>query len=322
MNDGPTYTNVADRCDMRRYRTEIPNVVFELGLKQLDILLYCHLKRIAGDKGACWKSTPELAAETGISSGRISTGKKALAQPRAALGGKALIAVRTQTREDGRPWRDYLTITDIWPENMAHFGEVSPDESMVSPRETMQPGYSANEVSPRERLVSPGESHKKEPNKRIKDGAATGRRRPPASPLGIGAQLYRSITSLTPNAAQREMLEAAFAAHPDRFDVVVRTWAAKGWNRQSVPDMVEVIDRGTWRTGKPVLSRAPAPAAVQVLDPRAIFHGDDGEARLKPAYGVASEYELYDMDPEDQRTWPDWYAAAARAFGVKGLVQA
>lgn len=319
MDSTTAHTHVTDRSDLRRYRTEIPNIVFDLELKQFDILLYCHLKRIAGETGACWKSTLELAAETGISVGRISAGKKVLAEPRERLGGKALITLRTQTRDDGRPWRDYLTITDIWPENMTHFGEGSPHESMGSPGEPMALLTSVNEGSRGEPMVpdkgSPGERHKKEPFKRIKGDAGAMRPRRAASPLGPGAQLYRSITNLTPNAAQREMIEAAYAAHPDRFGVVIRFWTAQGWNPKSIPGMVEVIERGTWRGGKPVIVQAPA--SVATLDPRAVYHGDDGAPRLKPAYGVASEYELYEMDPELPGTWPDWYAIAARAFGVE-----
>jgi hypothetical protein len=44
-----------DAGDLRKYRTEIPNLVLELGLSPYALALYVHLKRTAGQDGACYK---------------------------------------------------------------------------------------------------------------------------------------------------------------------------------------------------------------------------------------------------------------------------
>jgi len=63
-----------DAGDLKKYRTEIPNVVFTLGLDPYALTLYCHLKRTTGaaDGGLCYKSTRTLADETGMSAGKVS----------------------------------------------------------------------------------------------------------------------------------------------------------------------------------------------------------------------------------------------------------
>lgn len=110
---------VRDEGDLHRYRTEVPNIVFRLGLTPFELALYCLLKQTAGDKGVSWKSTATLAKETGMSSGMVSKAKLGLEQTREALGGKSLIAVSEQSNIGGGRPRHYIILTDIWPENMA-----------------------------------------------------------------------------------------------------------------------------------------------------------------------------------------------------------
>ena len=115
---------VQDEGDLHRYRTEIPNIIFRLGLTPFELTLYAHLKQTAGDGGQCWKSTGTLARETGMSAGTISKAKDGLLSPRLELSGKSLIAVREEPGTRGGRPRHYISLTDVWPENMAMRGRV------------------------------------------------------------------------------------------------------------------------------------------------------------------------------------------------------
>lgn len=115
---------VTDQGPSHKYRTEVPNLVLELGLRPFPLALYLHLKRTAGDGGQCEKTSRRIAAEMGgISVAAISAAKAELAVPREALGGKALIEVHPIADGKGTRFaRDVITIVDVWPENMDRFG--------------------------------------------------------------------------------------------------------------------------------------------------------------------------------------------------------
>jgi hypothetical protein len=139
----------------RAYRTEIPNLVFTLGLSPYELALYIHLKRTAGDDGECWKKTETLADETGMSMGMVSKAKEGLERPRAELNGKALIVIHREANPHGGKPKHTITIVDIWPENVARFyAPISQGERATS--------YSEIAISPHENAISPGEI-KKEP---------------------------------------------------------------------------------------------------------------------------------------------------------------
>jgi len=138
MSDA-TYS-VTDNGDLHRYRTEIPNIVFRLGLSPYELALYAHLKQTAGDGGQCWKSTSILARETGMSAGMVSKAKEGLTCPRRELDGNALVTVRQEQGTHGGKPRDHVTFTEVqkdasltgdnwrdmpaqfWPETAADIG--------------------------------------------------------------------------------------------------------------------------------------------------------------------------------------------------------
>jgi hypothetical protein len=71
---------IFDEGDLRKYRTEIPNMVYDIGLTPYEGWLYGHFKRVCGAKpeGMCWKSVATLAKETGMSTGRVSEARREL----------------------------------------------------------------------------------------------------------------------------------------------------------------------------------------------------------------------------------------------------
>ena len=145
-----------DAGDGRKYRTEIPNVVFTLGLTPFELTLYLHLKRTAGDSGQCWKSTATLAKETGMSTGMVSKAKDSLTLARVELGKKALIQVKEEENPHGGKARHIITLIDIWPDNFKRFAS-SQDEVANSPHEL---------ASPQDEVASSPHEIKKEPKKK------------------------------------------------------------------------------------------------------------------------------------------------------------
>jgi helix-turn-helix protein len=105
------------------YRTEIPNIIFEI-IQGNDLLVYCFLKRIAGDFGKCFMSVPSLAKKIGISENTLRDSKKNLCAANEFLG-YALIRCTERTKPDGSRDTDLLEIRDIWRHNGDHFREKS-----------------------------------------------------------------------------------------------------------------------------------------------------------------------------------------------------
>src|SRR5690349_13797221 len=118
-----TKHSVSDDGDSRKYYAAIPNIVFRIGLNPYEISLYVYLKTVAGEDGVCWKSTATIARELKMGVGTVSRTKTLLAQPYEALGGKPLIVIATEMQNGGNP-NHAITITDIWPENMAELARV------------------------------------------------------------------------------------------------------------------------------------------------------------------------------------------------------
>jgi hypothetical protein len=102
-----------DESDLKKYRTEIPNMIFDIGLTPYEVALYGHFKRVCGAEpgGMCWKSVSTLSKETGMSAGRVS-------EARAELARRGLIHMR---QPKGPGTGVTVTIVDIWPQNMVQY---------------------------------------------------------------------------------------------------------------------------------------------------------------------------------------------------------
>lgn len=99
------------------FRTEIPNIVFSIGLSPSAFLLYASLKKIAGDNGKCFASNATLAEFTGLSDKTIREAKKSLELPQPLLGNKPLIKRTSGMRDSKAQSPDIISITDIWEDN-------------------------------------------------------------------------------------------------------------------------------------------------------------------------------------------------------------
>lgn len=112
--------SVSEERPLNWYRTEIPNIVYELKLTPHDLALYNILRRTAGATGVCTKGARRLAEECTMSTGQVSKSKEKLCECRSELGGKPLIRVARVEDATGKD-RHHVTIVDIWRENMGFF---------------------------------------------------------------------------------------------------------------------------------------------------------------------------------------------------------
>lgn len=109
---------IKDLSSLHKYRTELPNIIFELGLTADHIGVYSLLKRIAGDSGSCFSSNTKLGEKLKMTAKTFANFKDDLEKPFDMLGGLSLIESQERnTPEKGRQ-SDLVTITDIWPINM------------------------------------------------------------------------------------------------------------------------------------------------------------------------------------------------------------
>jgi len=138
---------ICDAGDLRKYYFQTPNLIDDLPLSVYAFRLYCHLKRVAGDGGACFQSTKTLAEKCNMSSGSVSNAK-------AELLGADLITIEEVKRPDGSTYHS-ITIVDIWARNITAQAEPvhhmndprSPHERARSPRETKNNPIKKNEES-------------------------------------------------------------------------------------------------------------------------------------------------------------------------------
>ena len=153
--------NVGYEGGLHHFRTEIPNIVFEMKLDIYELSTYCHLKRTAGDKRSCWKSTKTLCEEIGISLPKLIEVKKSLVS-------RGLIRIEKRKHENGGSLTDLVTIIDVWPLNMKVMLEKYPIKEGGKP----DLGGGVNDVKGGTKCHLPKQEHKEEKQKEQQQGSA------------------------------------------------------------------------------------------------------------------------------------------------------
>lgn len=137
---------VIDEGDLRKYRTELPNLIDDSDLSVYAYRLYGHIKRRAGANGGrCYEGARKMAEHCKMSVGKVVDAKKELAE-------KHLIKITPGDPKTSTP--DTIRIIDIWAQNYARYRPRSPDEQGVHQQKRPR--------SPDEHPRSPDE-RKKEP---------------------------------------------------------------------------------------------------------------------------------------------------------------
>lgn len=186
----------------RKYWTQVPNIVLDLGLRPIPLALYLHLKRVAGDTSFSDETTRQLADRLECSPMAVSKALVILAEPREELGGKALVkTARIGDGKGARKPRIIVTIADIWPENMAKYGLPAVTIVDGSEDEAVNNMYGSDEsrthsLRGRKLCVHPKEQEKQETPTPVGEGAN-------GAPSGDG-DAPADIPARGPTPAQRD----------------------------------------------------------------------------------------------------------------------
>ena len=108
-------TQVTDAGDLRKYRTELPNLIDDLGLSMFAYRLYGHLKRRAGPDGTTIEGLRSMARHCQMAVGPALTARRELID-------RNLIAVEEVITAKGK--FDRITLADIWEQNFLHYAEI------------------------------------------------------------------------------------------------------------------------------------------------------------------------------------------------------
>lgn len=114
-NDTPTY--FIDEGS-HKYRTELPNLIDDLGLSVYAHRLYTHIKRRAGEgeKGACTAGLRGMAKSCGMSLGMAAKARQELLDL-----GLVRFHVEIVRHKDGGGRYEVLTVSDVWSANFTFY---------------------------------------------------------------------------------------------------------------------------------------------------------------------------------------------------------
>ena len=97
------------------FRTEIPNIIFELGMNPYCITVYLHLKKITGDGGQCWRSLKSLAEICQIGLTKLKECLDELSNNNCL--DCPLITIIPRVKSDGSKDTNIILINDFWKIN-------------------------------------------------------------------------------------------------------------------------------------------------------------------------------------------------------------
>jgi hypothetical protein len=100
------------------FRTELPNIIFELGFDIYTRDVYRYIKQITGDYGRCFKSYKTMTQELGISETKLKECIKTLEKPHEKLGGLSPIKVtRRFNKKENKYESNLIQVVDVWRVN-------------------------------------------------------------------------------------------------------------------------------------------------------------------------------------------------------------
>jgi hypothetical protein len=107
---------ITDDSNLRTWRTEIPNIIDDLGLDPYQRALYTHYKRVCGAAGGtCTQGVRRVADNTKMSTAKVSIARRQLTE-------KGLIIEHPQPKKPGhKHGAVYVTMVDIWRLNFLYF---------------------------------------------------------------------------------------------------------------------------------------------------------------------------------------------------------
>lgn len=122
MNNDTQEFQIEEFTSLHKYRTEVPNIIFTLGLDVYQTAVYLYYKKIAGDKSKCYQSQKTICEALQISQRKLRDVKRSLEQPFPQLDNQPLIRCLVRFKENSKErLPDLITIIDLWDLNMKKF---------------------------------------------------------------------------------------------------------------------------------------------------------------------------------------------------------
>lgn len=177
------------------FRTEIPNIIFELGLTPYELSVYAHLKRIAGDTGKCWRTLKSLSSICGIKETKLRECLHSLSTNNfSSLLKYPLITITSRKRVDGSQESNLISINSVWGVNGSYFREIKKQNTPLAKR-TTPPSPNEPPPSPNEDKEEPlQEEHIKENISAVADDSSS---------LEISSFFIASIKAIKPDFTKR-----------------------------------------------------------------------------------------------------------------------
>ena len=138
---------ISDPSDLKKYRTELPNLYDDADLDVYEHRLLCHYKRV----GECTEGLETTARKCKMSEGKVSEVRQALAD-------KGWITLQRVEMDKGR-YRFIVRVVDRWIENFAKYSGLSAGQ-IASQLKKASPSRGEGIPSPREASPSPREGKK------------------------------------------------------------------------------------------------------------------------------------------------------------------
>lgn len=229
---------ISDPSDLRKYRTELPNLYDDSGLNLFEYRLLGHYKRV----GKCTESIETTAKKCGMSEGKVSETRMSLKEN----GWITLERVAMDNGENGR-YRFVVRVVDRWIENFARYSGLSPDEIAEQLKKASP--------SPREGSPSPREG-KKELFKNLRDDIRFSEIAKKLESLtgGLNSSSADLISTWLEKHSNEWIIKAIEIAkdkgarHQNYVDATLIGWEAKGYPQSREEKIQEAKNRNSRST--------------------------------------------------------------------------
>src|SRR5690554_5081508 len=221
---------VEEQSSLHSYRTELPNILFELQLDPSAFQLYCYYKRVAGDKGACFQKKATIATKLNMSESTIKKKNKQLAESFSLLGGKSLIKIIQRKDETGNNAPTIIQIIDIWPDN---FKEIATGAKNDPPSDRICPTLGQN-------LSAEEDPFKKIPFKKYKESTKES-----CEAKEMGDTPKPPTPTKIPKIQRRENVHTTEKEHADLCNKLGEGFVEKCYDR--LQEWKEEVPRSRWK---------------------------------------------------------------------------
>ena len=147
VKPAPEEQTIIDASDLRKYRTELPNLYDDSDLDPYEYRLLGHYKRV----GICRESLPTTAKKCRMSEGQVSKKRQSLAN-------KTFIKLE-RVDMGGKRYRLVIRVIDRWIENFSRYSGLTIEEITEQVKKG-SPSPREGSPSPREGSPSPREGKK------------------------------------------------------------------------------------------------------------------------------------------------------------------